>query len=50
LLLADIVRLAHGSDKALVVVAELAQHVVRINIGRVVVGDALVAADIANRV
>ena len=46
---ADVVRLAHGGNEALVIVAQLRQHIVRIDIGRVVVGDTLVASNVTDR-
>ena len=49
MLVADIVRLAHRSDETLIVLAQLRQHVERIDIGRVVVGDTLVASNVADR-
>src|SRR5262249_17317626 len=48
-LFADVMSLAHRRDEALVVVPQLGQHILGIDIGRIVIGDALMARYVADR-
>src|SRR5262249_55735444 len=49
MLVAQIVRFAHGRDNALRVVAQFRQHVLWVDIGSVIVGQALMSPDVADR-
>ena len=48
-LVADLVGLAHRGDHALIVLAQFGEHIERIDIGRVIVGEPLMARNVADR-
>jgi len=49
MLVADIMGLAHRRNEPLIVVTQLGQHILRIDVDCVVIGDALLARNIADR-
>jgi hypothetical protein len=49
MLVADVVRFAHRRNDALIVVAQFRQHVLRLDVGGIVIGQPLLARNIADR-
>src|SRR5262245_18057943 len=48
-LLADVMGLAHRRDEALIIVTQFGQHVLGIDIGCIIIGNALMARYVADR-